>query len=147
MSQYNDKPVSVDSQYEQISKRVADLYAAAFNGLKYFVQLYTLIIGGSVWLNGKLIETHALQSTHALYERLSDGLVFVVWAVSSLITVETTWTWTIWRKWLADITTDARIPMPMRSYVQSWYFEFFLILGMGAAALLFARFNPFTISN
>jgi len=50
MNKLNNEPVSVDKQYEQISKRVADLYAASFNGLKFFVQVLTAIIGGSFWL-------------------------------------------------------------------------------------------------
>ncbi|HET7085218.1 MAG TPA: hypothetical protein VFI23_10640 [Rhizomicrobium sp.] len=147
MNKPNNEQVSVDTQYEQISKRVADLYAASYHGLKFFVQILTAIVGGSFWLNSKLIEGGLWEDVHLRYARLTDWLLLLVFAVSALMTIENTATWSIWRRWLAEITSDARIKMPMRNFAQAWYLEASICLGMFIIVILFWFFNPFLISK
>jgi len=59
--------------------------------------------------------------------------------------LENTATWCIWRRWLAEITSDARIKMPMRNFAQSWYLEASICLTMFAIVVAFWLFNPFLI--
>ncbi len=147
MADTEDGAVSRDKQYEDISKRVGDLYAATYNGMKFFLQVFTAIIGGSFWLNSKLVEWGSPKIVHEKYALLSVCLVILVTAASILMTLENTGTWRIWRKWLSEITVTSPIPMPMRTTLQSWYVETAICIGMLVADGMFYWFNPFTISN
>jgi hypothetical protein len=134
--------VSDDKQYEFVSSQVQVYNQRIADAFKLFIQLFSAIVGGSVWLS---IQSH-IATRSARYERLSDILAVLVAVFCTISVLENLRAWRGYRSAQSrlggiDEAGKPRIPGP-RGF-QSSLEEGTMIATMFSAAGLFCYFNPF----
>jgi hypothetical protein len=139
--------VSIDKEYEFVSSQVQEYNRRVADAFKLFVQLFSLIVGGSVWLSIS-IQSQPAAVKSASYARLSNILAVLVAVYCAFSVVENLRAWRGYR--LAqcrlgglDEKGNFRIPPPKVFKAASE--EVAMIVTMSAATILFCYFNPFLI--
>jgi hypothetical protein len=132
--------VSDDKQYEFVSEQIRFHVNKIYDSFKLFIQLFSAIVGGSVWLG--------LQDNSPRFVVVSDVLVGLI-AVVCLVTVfENNQAWRGYRKAQSrlggkDESGQDKIKGP--SIWVSSLIEMVMALAIIVAVGLFCRYNPFTI--
>jgi hypothetical protein len=138
--------VSIDKEYEFVSSQVQEYNRRIADAFKLFVQLFSLIVGGSVWLS---IQNQNTLSKSGGYARLSDILVVLVAVYCAFSIWENLRAWRGYRFAQSrlgglDEKGNPRIPPPQTFKAASE--EAGMMITILIAAVLFCFFNPFAIS-
>ncbi len=136
--------VSVDKEYEFVSAQVRFHIDKIFDSFKLFIQLFSAIVGGSIWLS---LQPNMVAKAHT-YAAISNALVMLIAALCLVMVVEHNRAWRGNRKAQTrlggkDETGKDRIPPP--GSWRSSSTEIAMGLTVVAAVYLFWRYNPFTI--
>jgi hypothetical protein len=132
--------LSTDKHCELLSANIRDCNARITDGFKLFVQMFTGIVGASIWL--RLQHQGVLeQSTFAW---LADGAAFVVVATCIVIIIDNLRSWYQYRGRLTDVSGGVTI-VPLPDLRKSAKIEAAMLTVMVAAFILFCIFNPLSI--
>jgi TRAP-type C4-dicarboxylate transport system permease small subunit len=134
--------VSDDKQYEFVSSQVQVYNQRIADAFKLFIQLFSAIVGGSVWLS---IQSH-INTKSVRFERLSDILVILVAVFCTISILENLRAWRGYREAQSrlggtDEAGQPRIPGP-KDFRNSKE-EGTMMATMFLSAGLFCYFNPF----
>ena len=127
--------VSEDKEFEYVTSQIVKHIERFVDAFKMFAQLFSAIVGGSIWLS-----THpgiSLEATKT-YSRLSIGHVILVTIIASIMIFED------YRAWRGYRAAQSRLvphvaPPKRRSETTGWVMILCMIAGCG----LFWWFNPF----
>ena len=129
--------VSKDKEFEYVTSQIVKHVERSVDAFKMFAQLFSLIVGGSIWLS--------IQSgTHSpkLYATLSDIVVTLVTVLASVMVFEDYRAWRGYRK--AQSRLVPHVPPPRwQAEITGWV----MILCMIAGCILFGCFNPFILAS
>ena len=131
-----DAEVSKDKEFEYVTSQIIRHIDRSVDAFKLFAQLFSLIVGGAIWLS---IQSSVKCGANLTYARVSDGLVVLVTLITSLMVFED------YRAWRNFRTAQSKLvphvdPPAWRSEITKWA----MILCMVAGCALFLRFNPLT---
>ncbi len=94
--------ISEEKQYEYIGSVITDRLDRARDAFKLFLQLFSAIAGGSIWLSMQKI----LDSTRDTYILVSDALVVLVFVVTGTMVYEALRGWWGYRDALSRFDGD-----------------------------------------
>jgi hypothetical protein len=131
--------VSEDKEFEYVTSQIVKHVERSVDAFKMFAQLFSAIVGGSIWLSTQPnISSEALKT----YSNLSIGLVCVVTLIASFIILENYRTWRGFRQ--AQSKLMPHVPQPKRrAEMTGRVMIFCMITGCG----LFWWFNPFILPS
>lgn len=134
--------VSVEKQYEYVTGQLAAQIDRMNTAFKNFVQLFTAIVGGVVWLS---LETKVGSTELSVYAQTSTALVCILAAVSIVLIGGNLLSWWNYRRTQALLTADdpdpnLRVPPP--KITLSYSVEAAMIGCILIACALFAYYNP-----
>lgn len=138
--------ISAEKQYEFVTSQIAAHVERWMDAFKLFIQLFSAIIGGSIWLSTQVKLPPTAIPT---YIRLSDTLVGLVTVITIVMVCENLRGWFSYRKTQSklvgkDGSGKYLVPMPK---CQSHRSEGLMILVMLIACGLFFTFNPFCLAD
>jgi hypothetical protein len=137
--------VTDDKQYEFVSKQVRYHNEKIIGAFKLFIQLFSAIIGGTIWLS---LQPHITATRALSYAHISDILVTVLALFSSLWVFENLRAWHGYRgaqHRLGGLDAHGKPKIPAPRLLRASVSEAAMILIIAAATFLFWRFNPFTL--
>src|SRR5258708_1235649 len=91
--------VPVEKEYEYVSAQVRFHMDKIFDAFKMFIQVFSAIVGGAIWLS---LQEAIRPRTH-MYVVLSDWLVILLAVVSCAIVAEN------WRAWRSNRHAQSRL--------------------------------------
>lgn len=131
--------VSEDKQYEYIAGVVNNRLEYTRDALKLYIQTFTVIVGGSIWLNTQSGINSALKWKYIL---LSNAIVFLVFFVTAAMVFEALRSWYRFRQKMSEFdAAPYSIPAPKFPWLGA---ETVMLLGMLGSAVLFFCYNPFS---
>jgi len=139
--------ISDETQYRSVTSQIADRLNRATNALKLFVQTFSAIVGGSIYL---ATGVSAVSGARPQYALLSNVAVTLLTFVCSIIVLEALRGWYGYRKvqaQLGGVGSNGKHNIPPPKLFPAGLAEIAMVIGMLAACGLFWRFNPFTLSN
>jgi hypothetical protein len=98
--------VSEDKEFEYVTSQIIKHVERTVDAFKMFAQLFSVIVGGSIWLS---IQSQA-QETTKTYANLSNILVTLVTIISSVMIFENYRCW--WRFRTAQSKLVPHVPLP-----------------------------------
>lgn len=128
-----------DKQYEYIGSVITDRLDRVRDAFKLFLQLFSGIVGGSIWLSTQQISPAARE----FYVLVSDALVILVVFVTGTMVYEALRGWWGYREALAELTYESH-PAP-RPKLRAVVAEVAMLVGMVAAAGIYVCSNPFAV--
>ncbi|MER9306550.1 hypothetical protein [Mesorhizobium sp. M0496] len=132
--------VDEDTQYEYISNVVDKKLEYTRDALKLYIQSFTLIVGGSIWLNTQIPQN---STSRGQYTALSNVIVILLLWVTGVVVFEALRSWYRFRQKMAEFdATPYKIPKPSRPW---WGAETAMLLGMICSTILFLLYNPFSL--
>jgi hypothetical protein len=136
--------ISAEKQYDFITSQIAARLKEARDAFKLFIQIFSAIVGGSVWL----ATTEKIQSeAKSQYATLSSLLVVVLTLAMTVMIVDALRGWYANRKaqvQLGGLDPAGRPNIPPPRIPPSGISEMAMTMTMIAAASGFCLFNPFT---
>jgi len=134
--------ISDEKQFEFVSAQISFFGQRQLDVFKLFLQLFSAIVGGSIWIS---LNKEILDANKAKLAWLSIILVWLILFIISVFAGENLRSWHGYRKASARLDDDNpnqehRIPPPRWWPRMMW--EIVAISGMAVAALLFSIFNP-----
>jgi hypothetical protein len=132
--------LSDDAQYRWLTSQIADRVNKCTDALKLFVQMFSAIVGGSIYLASAQTLTPAMPLT---YRWLSSVATLLLTGVCVAIIIDARRSWCGYRRSLTTLFPE--IPAP--KVIRSSFVPAVMVLGMLIAAALFCCwFNPFVAS-
>lgn len=132
--------ISEDKQYEYIGTVITDRIDRARDAFKLFLQLFSIIVGGAIWLSMHEIPDGARYT----YIIVSDALVLLLTLVTGTMVYEALRGWWGYREALSSFDGGKYpIPPPKRRALAS---EVVMMFCMVAGASIFIWANPFAIA-
>jgi len=131
--------ISPEKQFEFITRQIAANTTRMYDAFKLFVQLFSAIVGGSVWLSIQ----HA--SAANAYANILNVLAFLVTVIAALTVIVNLSSWYRYREAQSLLTADAPSPelrAPPPRFWPSAVVQIGQVLCMLAACILFWIFNP-----
>lgn len=134
--------ISDEKQYEFIGSMLKDRLDRGRDALRLFLQLFSAIVGGSIWLSIQDITPAA----RVAYERASNALIVLLIVVTGAMIWRATAGWWGYRQKLSEFQFENH-PAPPPKYV-AILAEALMLICMVVAGGFFIYFNPFnTPSN
>ncbi len=133
--------ISEEKQYEYLGRVLTDRLNRIFDSFKLFLQLFSTIVGGSIWLSMQNVSPNARHR----YIVASDTLILLVILVTGVMVFEAQRGWWGYRKTLSEFD-GGNHPIPPPKWTRRWT-EIVMLLGMVASGVVFALFNPFAVSS
>jgi hypothetical protein len=130
--------VSEEKHFEFAVSVVAERHQATRNAFKLFLQLFSVIIGGSIWLT---MQPTFSASAKGKFIFVSDTLVLLVIIVTGAMVLEDLRGWWNYREVLAKFSYENH-PIS-RPKLRAVLIEAIMLLCMGVAGIIFIVFNPF----
>lgn len=131
--------ISDDERYKDLSAAITGRIQLIRDAFKLFLQLFTTVAGGSIWLNMQTIPTHA----KSIYAIVTDVLVALIFLVTSLMVYAAMQSWWKYRKTLAEFAGEQYSIPPPR--LQAFIAEIAMLACMFTASMIFGFLNPFTV--
>jgi hypothetical protein len=141
----DQKDISVDKHCELLTEHIRDQLKRISDAFRLFVQLFTGIVGGSIWL--RVEHAKDLETSRPVFERVSNGLVFLVFFVCAILIADNLRAWRSYRLALSKAAGKAGghpIIPPPNLFVSAWP-DVVMIVAMAGAVWLFWRNNPFSV--
>jgi TRAP-type C4-dicarboxylate transport system permease small subunit len=137
--------VSVDEEYKFVSEQTRYHNEKIIEALNLFIRLFSAIVGGSIWLS---TQAHIPDAKIPSLVWLSDTTVILLTGLCCILVYENLRAWHGYRRAQSrlgsiDESGIPRIPPPRRLHASRT--ETAMIGFMILAAILFCRFNPFTL--
>ena len=130
--------VSEDKEFEYVTSQIVKHVERSVDAFKMFAQLFSLIVGGAIWLS---IQSNVGHKATAMYMWLSDILVLVVTFIISMMIYEDYRAWRNFRT--AQSKLVPHLPLPAaRAEIIKWE----MIACMAVGCVLFWLFNPFMLT-
>jgi hypothetical protein len=107
--------VSEDKIYEFVTSQIQFREQGAINAFKLFLQVFSAIVGGSIWLS---IQSSTSQASRPGFAAISDALVGLVFAVTAIMVAENFRGWLGYRKAqskMAGEYPDGRLRVPTKN--------------------------------
>lgn len=135
--------VSVDEEYKFVSSQVKEHNARIMEAFKLYIQLITLVVGGSSYLS--IMPNGPSSARLQQFATLADALVAFITLIALLMVAENLRGWFGYRMAQSrlaglDISGNPHIPRPRR--FRASVLEGALMLAMIVAAAGFHVFNP-----
>jgi hypothetical protein len=132
-----DRQVSVDKEYDFVTSQIAKHIERSVDAFKMYAQLFSAIVGGSIWLS---IQSNVAPNAVKLYASLADILVGLVTLIAAIMIFENYRAWRGYRR--AQCELVSHVPPPRwKSETTGWAMILCMVLG----AILFCSFNPFVL--
>lgn len=138
--------ISDEKQYEFVTSQVAarDQKAADVH-FKFFVQWFSAIVGGAMWLS---MQPDIQPTARPIYRTLSDALIILLTIISIILVIDNFRAWRGYRTTHSklvgkDETGNYRVPLP--KVFPAAITEATVVACMIAVCVLFFWFNPFAI--
>jgi len=131
--------VSKDKEFEYVTSQIIKHVERSVDAFKLFAQLFSVIVGGAIWLSiQSTIDSEATKT----YAVLSDILVTLVTVITSLMILENYRAWRGFRN--AQVKLAPHVPPPSwRAQLVGWEMVACMVAGCG----LFWLFNPFILAS
>jgi hypothetical protein len=132
--------LSVDTHCEMLTEHIRDRNDGIMNAFKLFVQMYSLVVGGTMLLR---LEYGAQILPSFVW--ISDALAALIFLMSSVMILENVRSWYEYRTVLSNVAGRNRkgeriIPLPRMA--KATKAEFIMLCVMALALALFFIFNP-----
>lgn len=131
-----------DEHYKFLTAQIAARDMRPVEYLKLYIQFYTAVIGGSIWLRSQ----HPTQDRPVLarYAILSDTLMVLGSIVTILLVIDCFKSWHGYRKAQANFAKQFEtFDVPHPKLKAGIFMELGIISCVTATALIFMVFNPF----
>jgi hypothetical protein len=131
--------VSDEKQYEFVTSQIAAQIERIVAGFKLFIQLFSAVVGGTVWLKLQIKEP-----IPAGYIWLSDALVSLITVTTFLMVLMNLLSWFGYRRAQCDLVGKNKVGsyiVPLPKWKSSLT-ELAMMFTMVAAMILFWCFNP-----
>jgi hypothetical protein len=126
--------ISDEKQYEFVTSQIKLQTERIYDAFKLFVQVFSAIVGGSVWLSMQKPPT-----TSQNYAFLADSIAILAAFITVVMILLNVISWFGYRKELTRLAPNVPPPKLFPATV----IEAAMICSMIAAAALFVWFNPF----
>jgi hypothetical protein len=130
--------VSEDKEFEYVTSQIVKHVERSVDAFKMFTQLFSAIVGGSIWLSTQHVSPAAAKT----YSNLSVCLVVLVTIIASLII------WENYRVWRGFRAAQSRlvphVPLPKRGSEKT---KWMMTVCMVGGCVAFWWFNPFNVSQ
>ncbi len=128
-------------QYDFFTDQITRKGVATYDAFKLFLQMFSAIVGGSIWLRLQIDGEAPLS-----YEYLSDALVVLLALVGVVLVIDNARSWWRYRVRLVEIVGDSahRVPPPKWDSVIA---QFLMSVAMIAVTVMFVAFNPFKVGS
>ena len=131
--------ISVEKQYEYITRQIQRNGDTAHLVFRHYVQVYSAIVGGSIWLS---MQSNVSTASRTRFAWLSDGLVILLTVVAVVSVVDALRAWRANRIAQSKLGRPGEIPLPR--IPPSGVAEIAILLVIIAACCFFCAFNPFS---
>jgi hypothetical protein len=129
--------VSEDKEFEYVTSQIIKHVERSAEAFKMFSQLFSLIVGGAIWLSIQSKVPHP-----KTYAALSDIVLGLVTVITSLMILENYRGWRGFR--IAQLKFTPEVPSPTwRAECIKWA----MIACMATGWFLFLLFNPFILAS
>jgi hypothetical protein len=132
--------ISEEKHYEYLGSVIINRLQLVRDAFKLFLQLFSAIVGGSVWLS---LQTTITPATKHRLGTVSDALVWLVILVTGIMVLEALRSWWDYRVELSKLD-GGKYPIP-RPKARAMKAEAAMLICMIAAGVIFSLFNPFRI--
>jgi len=131
--------ISDEKQYEYVGSVVIDRLNRSRDGFKMYLQVFSAIVGGSIWLSMQPVSGAAREN----YVVVSDALVILLTFVTSCMVFGAARGWWNYRMTLSKFD-GGQYPIPSPS-LRALEAEAAMLASMVVASVVFVCFNPFSI--
>lgn len=128
--------LSVDIHCQMLSAAALMKSQATYEGFKLFVQMFSAVVAGTVFLRFDKEPS----KIPASFLDLTNAMAFLVTVVSGIIIYDAYRSWYGYRVKLAEIAGPGEVPSPSHTLSSTTLWAMYL--AMGAALILFWMFNP-----
>lgn len=127
--------VSADTEFNWLTSQIAAHREMPMPAFGLFIQTYSAIVGGSIWLS---YEKGLAAAARGRFIVLTDVAVIILAATISVLV------WESWRGWKSYRTTHSEILgiAPPKAFLAGRIW-FAMIIAMVMAAAVFCLYNPF----
>ena len=122
-----------DKEHDFVRARIVQFGQRTYGWFKTFIQTYSAIVGGSVWLRLKFKEPAPIEYAH-----LSSALVFLLFLISLVIIIDSHISWCGYRDRLYVLEPKVG-PRKFKSLITPTL----MLFVMAVATVGFVCFNPF----
>ncbi|MGJ0535326.1 hypothetical protein [Methylocystis sp.] len=133
--------ISDEKQYEFVGSMLKDRLDRGRDALRLFLQLFSAIVGGSIWLSIQDLTPAGRMA----YERASNALIVLLIVVTGAMIWRATAGWWGYRQKLSEFEFENH-PAPPPKCV-AILAEALMLICMVAAGGFFIYFNPFNIPS
>lgn len=132
--------ISDEKHFDYIGAIITDRIDRSRDALKLFLQLFSAIVGGSIWLS---IQPNISEAARKAYERASNGLVVLLVVVTVATICRAAIGWWKYREKLStfDLGND-HVPPPTYGAI---FAEGLMVICVVIAGCFYISFNPFAI--
>ena len=131
-----------EEHYKFITTQIIRRDHLAIEYLKTYVQFFTAIVAGSVWL--RTHAEHPIKLYLKKYTFLSNAMVLIAAALTIVLVFNNLRSWYGYRQAQAVIATDSNkffVPTPKRSTI--YYMESVVVISVVLSSIAFVYANPF----
>ena len=136
--------IADEKQYEFLTSQIGKLADRSIDAFKLFLQIFSAIVGGSIWLSVQGTVTPVSRHRYIL---LSDAVVVVLSLIVIVMVCDNLRSWFGYRTAVSDLagTDDSGIDRIGRPHMfPAALSESAILLGIGLVAALFCIANPFS---